>query len=139
MDDQNEAWRRLMDARVKALEDAVQPSRIRRRRNGRPLPPLIYEPGDRRPLTKWLELRILAMELLFQLVLVADRARADELDVEDLEGPVTRDLQRMGAWLVKRLEPDIIARETLGMIEQAQIILMEAHTWPLMEMEELGL
>lgn len=103
------------------------------------MPPPAYEPGDRRPLTKWLELRMLAMELLFQLMLSADRERSDELDVEEIEGLIQFNLNRMGEWLEKQLEPDFIAREAIAMIEQAQIILLEAHTWPLMDMEEEGL
>lgn len=117
----------------------MKPRPIRRRKDGRPQRPPAYEPGDRRPLTKWLELRLLAMELLFQLMLSADRERSDELDVEDLEGLIQFNLNRMGEWLEQKLEPDFIAREALAMIEQAQIILLEAHTWPLMDMEEEGL
>lgn len=139
MDDQNEAWRRLTDARLKALEAAVQPARIRRRKDGRPLPPLAYEPGERRPLTKWLELRVLSLELLFQLLLSADRHRADDLDVDPIECLIELDLSRMDTWAEQQLEPDIDRRETIAMIFLAKIILMEAHTWPLMEMEELGL
>lgn len=139
MDDQNEAWRRLTDARLKALEAAVQPARIRRRKDGRPLPPPAYEPGERRPLTKWLELRVLSLELLFQLLLAADRHRADDLDVDPIECLIELDLSRMDTWAEQQLEPDLDRRETIAMIFLAKIILMEAHTWPLMEMEELGL
>jgi len=139
MDDQNEAWRRLTDARLKYLEAAVQPSRVRRRKDGRPLPPLAYEPGDRLPLTRWLEIRLMSLELLFQLLLSADRHRADDLDVDPIECLIELDLDRMDTWSEQQIEPDLPRRETIAMIFLARIILMEAHTWPLMEMEELGL
>lgn len=138
VDDQNEAWRRLTDARLQNLERAVQPARIRRGRKGKPLPPLPYEPGDRLPLTKWLELRQLATEMLLQLLLAADRLRADELDVPPIEDEVEIDLGRMDEFLSRKLEPDIVERETIAMILQARIILMESHTWPLMALEESG-
>jgi len=139
MDDQNEAWRRLTDARLKALEAAVEPARIRRKKDGRPLAPWPYEPGERKPLTKWLELRLLSLEMLFQLMLAADRHRADDLDVDPIECLIELDLDRMDTWAEQQLEPDLSRRETIAMIFLAKIILMEAHTWPLMEMEELGL
>lgn len=137
MDDQNEAWRRLTDARLKTLEAAVQTRRIRRRADGRPLPALPYQPGDRKPLTKWLELRVLAIELIIQLILAADKYRADELDVHSLEAEVDTDLWRMDAWAAEQVEPDAGRQETIAMIMEARVILMEAHTWPLAELEEL--
>lgn len=138
MDDQNEAWRRLTDARLKTLEAAVQPRRIRRTRKGLPLPAPQYEPGDRKPLTKWLELRVLAIELLLRLILDADEGRAGDLDVEGLEGLLEEDLSRLETWSEQQIEPDSARQETITMIFQARIILLEAHTWPLIEMEELG-
>lgn len=137
MDDQNEAWRRLTDARLQALEHAVVPRRIRRDKKGKPLKPLPYEPGERVPLTKWLELRIHALEMLLRLLLDADRYRSPDLDAEDLETLITHDLNVMQVWTARQIEPDIIRREAIAMIEQAEIILMEGHTWPLTEMEDV--
>lgn len=138
MDDQNEAWRRLTDARLKTLEDAVRPRRIRRKADGRPLPAMPYRPGDRKPLTRWLELRVLAIEMLLQLIFAADRIRADELDVHPLEEGVEGDLERMARWSEQQIEPDLAHQEAIAMVLEARVILMETHTWPLAEMEELG-
>ena len=44
MDDQNEAWRRLTDARLKILEQAIEPPRVRRTRAGKPVNPHPWEP-----------------------------------------------------------------------------------------------
>lgn len=139
MDDQNEAWRRLTEARLKTLEAAVQTRPIRRRRDGRPLPAIRYEPGDRKPLTQWLEMRVQAIELLLRLMLDADQTRADELDLENLEEMIEAQLDRMEIWSRVQLEPDSERRQTMAMIFQAQIILLESYTWPLAELEERGL
>lgn len=138
MDDQNEAWRRLTDARLRTLEAAISPRRIRRDRKGRPLPGAPYEPGDRRPLTKWLELRVLAIEMLLRLLLDADLNRSWEMDVDGLEPLIDVDLAKLDAWGRRQVEPDFQRRETIATILQARVILMEAHTWPLIEIEEEG-
>lgn len=136
MDDQNEAWRRLTDARLKTLEAAVMPRRVRRKMDGKPLPALSYEPGDRRPLTKWLELRILALEMILRLWLDADVARADEVDCETYETLISGELDLMEVWSRSQVEPDFGRREAMAMIQQARAILTETHTWPLIEIEE---
>lgn len=139
MDDQNEAWRRLTDARLLELEAAVQSRRVRRNAQGKPIRPLPYEPGDRKPLTKWMELRILAIEMLLRIWLDADAGRAEDLDVDPPEVLIDAELDRLENWSRSQLEPDLGRRETMAMIEQARVILMETHTWPLIEMEEQGL
>ena len=139
MDDQNEAWRRLTDARLKTLESAVMPRRVRRKMDGKPLPALPYEPGDRRPLTKWMELRILAIEMILRIWLDADEARAEEIDCESYERLIDNELDRLDTWSRMQFEPSMGNRETMAMIEQARVILMETHTWPLLELEEQGL
>jgi hypothetical protein len=133
MDDQNEAWRRLTDARLKTLEAAIRPARIRRLADGRPQPPPAYEPGDMRPLTKWLELRLFAIELVIQLVLQADDARSDEEGVTPLEASVSAWLGEMARWSDRQFEPDLGTRVMMAMIEEARVILLETHTWPLAE------
>lgn len=137
MDDQNEAWRRMTDARLRYLEAAVSPPRVRLARNGRPKPPDPYEPGDRLPLTRWLELRLLSMELLFRLVLDAEREQAEELDIVSLEDAIEAPLTEMEGWARVQVEPDLERRETMAMILIARAVLMETHTWPLVEMEEI--
>lgn len=139
MDDQNEAWRRLTDARLSTLETAVQPRRVRRRMDGKPHPALPYEPGDRKPLTRWMELRILAIEMLLRLLLDTDASRADDLDVDPYEVLIDAELEKMDAWSREQFEPDMGRREAMAMIQQARVILMETHTWPLIEIEEQGL
>ena len=139
MDDQNEAWRRLADARLKTLEAAVLPRRVRRKMDGKPLPALPYEPGDRRPLTKWLELRVLAIEMILRIWLDADEGRAEDLDVDPYEVLIESELARLEVWSRGQLEPSMGNREAMAMIEQARVILMETHTWPLLELEEQGL
>lgn len=136
MDDQNEAWRRLTDARLSELEAAVRPRRVRRNAKGRAIRPLPYEPGDRKPLTKWMEVRILAIEMLLRLWLDADAGRAEDLDVDPYEVLIESELDRLEAWAAAQLEPDLGRRETMAMIVQARVILMETHTWPLIEIEE---
>lgn len=106
--------------------------------NGKPMPAIPYEPGDRKPLTKWLELRVLAIEMLIQLILAADRMRADDLDVDPLSDGVDVEIERLELWAGRQIEPDVARRETIAMILQARVILMETHTWPLVEMEELN-
>lgn len=139
MDDQNEAWRRLTDARLKGLEAAVMPRRVRRKVDGKPLPPLPYEPGDRKPLTRWMELRILAIEMILRIWLDADEARAEEIDCESYERLIDNELDRLDTWSRLQVEPSLGNREAMAMIEQARVILMETHTWPLLELEEQGL
>lgn len=139
MDDQTEAWRRLTDARLRALEEAVKPAPVRRGVSGRPLVPLPYEPGDRVPLTKWLEVRLMALELLLRLLLDVDRDRADDLDVDGLEEGIDKQLSSMERWVRLQIEPDIGRRETMAMILLARVILTEAHTWPLADLEEMEL
>ena len=117
-----------MDARLMELEAAVQVRRVRRNAKGRPIRPLPVEPGDRKPLTKWMELRLLAIEMLLRLWLDADASRADDLDVDPYEVLIENELDKLGAWSRSQIEP-----------EQARVILMETHTWPLIEMEEAGL
>ena len=41
----------------------------------------------------------------------------------------------MADWLRDKIEPDLVHREAAAMVMQAQIVLMESHTWPLMEMK----
>lgn len=137
MEDQNEAWRRMTDARLLNLEAAVRPPRVRLARSGRPMQPLPYEPGDRKPLPQWLEVRQLGLELLLRLILDADQQRADELDVISLEDAIERPLVELEKWALRQLEPDIGRRETAAMILLARVILGESHTWPLLEIEEL--
>jgi hypothetical protein len=137
MDDQNQAWRRLTDARLEHLEAAVKPGRIRRTRDGRELKPLPSEPGDRVPLPRWLEIRQMSLELLLRLILDADRDRADELDVDGLEDGIETDLGKLERWSRLQIEPDIGRRETMAMILLARVILTEGHTWPLIELEEM--
>ena len=139
MDDQNEAWRRLTDARLMELESAVQVRRVRRNAKGKPVRPLPYEPGDRKPLTRWMELRILAIEMLLRISLDADVGRAEDLDLDPMEVLIDAQLDKLEAWSRLQIEPDLGRRETMAMIEQARIILMEMHTWPLVEMEEAEL
>lgn len=139
IDDQNEAWRRLTDARLKTLEAAVVPRRVRRKMDGKPLPGAAFEPGDRRPLTKWLELRVLAIELILRIWLDADENRAEDLDVDPMELQIDAELDKLDRWSRMQLEPDFGRRETMEMILQARVILMETHSWPLLELEELGL
>ena len=139
IDDQNEAWRRLTDARLKTLESAVMPRRVRRKMDGKPLTAMPYEPGDRKPLTKWLELRLLAIEMILRIWLDADEMRAEDLDVESYERLIDNELDRLDAWSRMQAEPNFGRRETMAMIQQARVILMETHTWPLLELEEQGL
>lgn len=80
--------------------------------------------------------RMLAIELIIQLILAADKYRADELDVHSLEAEVDTDLWRMDAWAAEQVEPDAGRQETIAMIMEARVILMEAHLWPLAEIEE---
>lgn len=112
------------------------PPRVRLSRNGRPKPPEPYEPGDRLPLTKWLEIRLLSVELLLRLMLDAEREQADQLDVVALEDAIEAPLTEMEAWARAQVEPSIERRETMAMILIARAILMETHTWPLVELEE---
>lgn len=135
MDDQNEAWRRLTDARLSTIEAAVRPRPIRRLKNGQPRPAYPYEPGDMKPLTKWLELRVIALELLIQLILQADDARSDDEGVTPLETSVSIWLAQMSRWSERQVEPDMSGRETIAMIEEARIILLETHTWLLSEVD----
>ena len=135
MDDQHEAWRRMTDARLRYLEMAVSPPRVRLARSGRPRPPEPYEPGDRQPLTRWLEVRVLAIELLLRLLLDADSSRADELDVHPLEDAMNATLWELDSWSQAQVEPDVSRRETMAVILLARVILMETPTWPLEEME----
>lgn len=137
IDDQNEAWRRLTDARLKTLESAVMPRRVRRKMDGKPLPGAAYEPGDRRPLTKWLELRVLAIELLLRIWLDADAGRAEDLDVDPYEVLIDAELDKLERWSRMQTEPDFGRREAMAMILQARVILLETHSWPLIELEEL--
>lgn len=137
MDDQHEAWKRMTDARLRYLEQAVSPPRVRLARNGRPKPPDPYEPGERLPLTRWLELRLLSMELLFRLVLDAEREQAAELDIVSLEDAIEAPLTEMEGWARAQVEPDLERRETMAMILIARAVLMESHTWPLVELEEM--
>lgn len=127
----------MTDARLRYLEQAVNPPRVRLARNGRPKPPDPYEPGDRLPLTKWLEIRLLSMELLLRLVLDAERAQADELDIISLEEAIETPLSEMEAWARAQVEPDVQRRETMAMILIARAVLMESHTWPLVELEQM--
>lgn len=132
MDDQNEAWRRLTDARLRYLEAAVKPQRIRRGVKGQPLPPLAYEPGDRFPLTRWLSVRLDAMELLLRLLLDADEERADEdLSCASLEELMTPTLAELEAWTDEQIEPDLHHRETMAAILFARVIMTENPAWPL--------
>ena len=126
----------MTDARLRYLEQAVSPPRVRLARNGRPKPPDPYEPGDRLPLTKWLEIRMLSIELLFRLVLDAERNQADELDILCLEDAIEAPLSEMEAWARAQVEPSLERRETMAMILIARAVLMETHTWPLVELEE---
>lgn len=84
-----------------------------------------------KPLTKWLELRVIALELLIQLILQADDARSDDEGVTPLETSVSVWLAQMSRWSERQVEPDMSVRETIAMIEEARIILLETHTWPL--------
>lgn len=139
VDDQNEAWRRLTEARLKTLEAAVQPRRVRRRRDGKPLPALPYEPGDRKPLTNWLEIRLLAHEMLLRILLDVDRDRSDEEGICVLEDLMDEQLDTLDDWSGRQLEPDLSRRETMAVILHARLILMEMPTWPLIEIEEMEL
>ena len=125
-----------MEARLRYLEVAVTPPKVRLSRNGRPKPPEPYEPGDRLPLTKWLEIRLLSVELLLRLMLDAEREQADQLDVVALEDAIETPLTEMEAWSRMQVEPNIERRETMAMVLIARAILMETHTWPLVELEE---
>lgn len=127
----------MTDARLRYLEQAVSPPRVRLARNGRPKPPDPYEPGERLPLTRWLELRLLSMELLFRLVLDAEREQAAELDIVSLEDAIEAPLTEMEGWARAQVEPDLERRETMAMILIARAVLMESHTWPLVELEEM--
>ena len=138
MQDQHDAWKRMTDARLRNLEVAVNPPKVRLAKSGRPLPPVPYEPGERIPMTRWLEARMLAMELLVRLLLEADESRSYDLDVESLEDLVQYPLRQLEGWARRQVEPDISRRETMAMILLARVILDEDHAWPLAEMEEQG-
>ena len=138
MQDQHDAWKRMTDARLRNLEAAVNPPKIRLAKGGRPKPPDPYEPGERLPLTRWLEVRVLAMELLVRLLLEADESRSYDLDVESLEDLVQYPLRQLEGWVRQQVEPDISRRETMAMILLARTILDEDHVWPLVELEEQG-
>lgn len=137
----DDAWKRLTDARLKMLEVAVNPPRIRRSRSGVPMHPVPYEPGDRQPLTKYLAVRLFAVELLLRLMLDADerRAEVEEWEHGGLEDLIEPELARLEMWSQLEIEPDIERRETQAMIQLVRVILTEAHTWPLIELEERGL
>ena len=139
MQDQHDAWKRMTDARLRNLEAAVNPPKIRLAKGGRPRAPDPYEPGERLPLTRWLEVRVLAMELLVRLLLEADESRSYDLDVESLEDLVQYPLRQLEGWVRAQVEPDISRRETMAMILLARTILDEDHTWPLAELEEQGM
>ena len=125
MQDQHDAWQRMTDARLRNLEAAVNPPKIRLAKGGRPRPPDPYEPGERLPLTRWLEVRVLAMELLVRLLLEADESRSYDLDVESLEDLVQYPLRQLEGWVRRQVEPDISRRETMAMILLARTILDE--------------
>ena len=139
MQDQHDAWQRMTDARLRNLDAAVNPPKIRLAKGGRPRPPDPYEPGERLPLTRWLEVRVLAMELLVRLLLEADESRSYDLDVESLEDLVQYPLRQLEGWVRRQVEPDISRRETMAMILLARTILDEDHIWPLVELEEQGM
>ena len=138
MEDQNEAWQRLTDARLQVLERAVKPGRIRRSRSGRPLSPLPYEPGDRKPLPQWLEIRLFGVEMLLRILLDVDSSRAEDLDVDPYAVLLDAELDKLDTWSRSQIEPDILIRQTMAIIEEARIILMETHTWPLLDIEDVG-
>ena len=139
MQDQHDAWQRMTDARLRNLEAAVNPPKLRLAKGGRPKPPDPYEPGERLPLTRWLEVRMLGMELLVRLLLEADEGRSYDLDVESLEDLVQYPLRQLEGWVRAQVEPDISRRETMAMILLARTLLDEDHTWPLVELEEQGM
>lgn len=136
MDDKEDPWRRLVDARLSNLERALRMPRLRRAKSGRPLPAHPYEPGDREPLTRWLEVRMTSIEMLLRLILNADSDRADELDIEPLETRVDFDLGQLWRWAESVVEPDMEKREAIAVILLARTILAEVHEWPLMDLEE---
>lgn len=137
MDDQHEAWKRMTDARLRYLEMSVSPPRIRLARSGRPKPPDPYEPGDRQPLTRWLEVRVMAIELVLRMMFDADEDRAEEIDVEPLEHRMELTLSQLEKWCAQQIEPDERRRETIAMIRLARAVMSEAHTWPLVELEDM--
>lgn len=132
MEDQNEAWKRQTEARLWYLEDAVKPQRIRRAVNGKPLPPPAYEPGERFPLTKWLMVRLDALEVLLRVLLDADAARSeDQLDCSTLEDLMRPTLEELEAWSERQMEPPIEIREAMAAVLFARVVMLEDPTWPL--------
>lgn len=73
---------------------------------------------------------------MLRLLLDADARRADDLDVDPLEEMIEPELNELQRWSAMQMEPDIGRRETMAMILGARVILMEMHTWPLMELED---
>lgn len=132
MEDQYEAWKRQTEARLWYLEDAVKPQRIRRAVNGKPLPPPAYEPGERFPLTKWLMVRLDALEVLLRVLLDADAARSeDQLDCSTLEDLMRPALERLEEWSERQVEPSIEIRQTMAAVLFARVVILEDPTWPL--------
>jgi|GEM_PF-4839133 len=79
----------------------------------------------------------MAIELVLRMMFDADEDRAKEIDVEPLEHRMELTLSQLEKWCEQQIEPDERRRETIAMIRLARAVMSEAHTWPLVELEDM--